>query len=579
MNQSLARLSTALAGSPFPGGGVQYLFAEPEALRGGLDVFVRPDVFERTFQAHAGRRFQLDALPVPLAAHVGQVLGLAWVYSQVVGPGVFPDDHPQVNFFLRADEEAAPLLDVVQGVGCGDAGLHRDEDAVVAAGDLAPERRVLLEQMAHDAVPPREVDQVRFEPDEAPRRDDGLYQDAVGLVVHVDDLRLARSQRLKDVAQVLVRHVDIESLERLQQVAALVPVEDDLGARDEEFIPFAPHLLDQDGDLHLAPGADLEVARRVGVGDGYGDIRARLADEPLPQMPGGEKLAFAARERRVVDDDAHLDRRRVDIDERQGYALLGIGERLADERILEPGQPHDVARRGVLYLDLRQAFVAEQRRDVRPFAPPVLVDADDGIAHRHASADDAPVGDAAKVVAVVEIRHEHLEKRLLRDGGRRYLLHDSLEERLHRLARLADVAHGVPLLRAAVDDGEVELRVGGFQFDEQVEHHVEHLVRAGVLAVDLVDDHDRLRPVLKRLAQDEFRLRLGAVVRVNHQQHPVNHLHDALHLAPEIRVARRIDNVDVVTVPLESGVLGADGDPLLAFEVHRVHHPLLDLLI
>ena len=59
----------------------------------------------------------------------------------------------------------------------------------------------------------------------------------------------------------------------------------------------------------------------------------------------------------------------------------------------------------------------------------------------------------------------------------------------------------------------------------------------------------------------------------------VDHFHDALDFAAEVGVAGSVDDVDVVTVPFEGGVLGANGDALFAFEIHRIHHALLDLLV
>ena len=134
---------------------------------------------------------------------------------------------------------------------------------------------------------------------------------------------------------------------------------------------------------------------------------------------------------------------------------------------------------------------------------------------------------------------------------RRDVLDDRLEERRHVFAVLVDFAHGEAVLGAGVDDREIELLVGGVELEEKIEDHVEHLVRAGVFAVDLVDDDDRLGAVLERLAQHEFRLRLRAVVRVDDEQHAVDHLHDALHFAAEIGVAGSVDDVDVIIVPVE----------------------------
>ena len=141
------------------------------------------------------------------------------------------------------------------------------------------------------------------------------------------------------------------------------------------------------------------------------------------------------------------------------------------------------------------------------------------------------------------------------------------------------LAHGETVLGAGVNDREIELLIVRFQLDEKIEDQIEHLVRPRVFAVDLVDDDDRLGLVLERFAQNETRLRLRAIVRVDDQQHAVDHLHDALDFAAEIGVAGRVDDVDAITVPLERGVLGADGDALFALEIHRVHHALLDFLV
>src|SRR5207248_196268 len=113
----------------------------------------------------------------------------------------------------------------------------------------------------------------------------------------------------------------------------------------------------------------------------------------------------------------------------------------------------------------------------------------------------------------------------------------------------------------------------------EIKDEIEHLVWPGIFAIDLIDHYNRFRMVLQRLAQNEARLRLRTIVRVDDQQDAVDHLHDALDLAAEIGVARRVDDVDPIAVPLKGSVLRANGDSFFAFEIHRIHHPLLDLLI
>ena len=128
------------------------------------------------------------------------------------------------------------------------------------------------------------------------------------------------------------------------------------------------------------------------------------------------------------------------------------------------------------------------------------------------------------------------------------MLDDGLVEGLHGLGGLAEFAHGVAIARTGVDHREIELEVGGVEFHEKIENEIEHLVRAGVLAVDFIDDHDGLRAVFERFFEDELRLRLRAVVGVHHEQHAVDHLHDALHLAAEIGVAGGVHDVDMAEV-------------------------------
>ena len=130
------------------------------------------------------------------------------------------------------------------------------------------------------------------------------------------------------------------------------------------------------------------------------------------------------------------------------------------------------------------------------------------------------------------------------------------------------LAHGEAVLRTRVDDRKVELLVRCLQRDKQIKDHVDHFVRTRIFAVDLIDDHNRLNLVFQSLPQNETGLRLRTIVRVNHQQHAIDHFHDALDFAAEISMARRIDDIDAITVPLKSGVLCANGDPFLALEIH-----------
>ncbi len=133
--------------------------------------------------------------------------------------------------------------------------------------------------------------------------------------------------------------------------------------------------------------------------------------------------------------------------------------------------------------------------------------------------------------------------------------------------------------RRRVHDRRVELRLVRLELDEQVEHFVVHAQRIRAGPVDLVDDDDRRAAERERLAQHEARLRHRAVEGVDDEQHAVDHAQNALDLAAEIGVARRVDDVDLGAVPADGRVLGQNRDAPLALERVGVHHALLHDLI
>ena len=88
--------------------------------------------------------------------------------------------------------------------------------------------------------------------------------------------------------------------------------------------------------------------------------------------------------------------------------------------------------------------------------------------------------------------------------------------------------------------------------------------------VDLVERGDDREVVLDRLVAVGERLRLDALRRVDEQDHALARGEAAADLVAEVDVARRVDQVDDVAVPLQPDVLRLDRDAALALEVHRV---------
>ena len=116
--------------------------------------------------------------------------------------------------------------------------------------------------------------------------------------------------------------------------------------------------------------------------------------------------------------------------------------------------------------------------------------------------------------------------------------------------------------------------VGHLEVHEQLVDLVEHLLGAGVGAVDLVQHDDRGQVGGHRLGQHVAGLGERPLGGVDEQQHAVDHGQRPLDLAAEVGVPGRVDQVDLHALPVHRRRLGQDRDAPLLLLVARVHDPL-----
>ena len=88
-----------------------------------------------------------------------------------------------------------------------------------------------------------------------------------------------------------------------------------------------------------------------------------------------------------------------------------------------------------------------------------------------------------------------------------------------------------------------------------------------------------LRPSFSALESTNLVCGMTPFGRVDQQHHAVDHRQDALHLAAEIGMAGRVDDVDARAVPFDRGAFGQDGDAALALLVVGVHGALVHVLV
>ena len=192
---------------------------------------------------------------------------------------------------------------------------------------------------------------------------------------------------------------------------------------------------------------------------------------------------------------------------------------------------------------------------------------------------NAPDGNAAHKLVVINGGHQHLERLIhirLRRGD---IINNGVKQRLQICAgHIGGIGRNALSGRAEQHRG-IQLLFCGVQIQQQLQHLVHHLVDALVGPVDLVYHHDNPVAQLQGAAEDEAGLGHGPLSGVHQQDNAVNHLQNTLYLAAEIGVARSVYNVDFRVAVANGGVFGQDGNAALPLQVVGVHDPVYGLLI
>ena len=121
----------------------------------------------------------------------------------------------------------------------------------------------------------------------------------------------------------------------------------------------------------------------------------------------------------------------------------------------ENARPHKVLD---MVFDL---FVELKATDQQLDFPVIYASAKNGFALRELSAAADPSQRySAEIIAVIKIGNEHLKKWLRRNCWRRHIFHDRLKERRHVFIVFVQLAQCETVLRAGINDREVQLLIG-----------------------------------------------------------------------------------------------------------------------
>ena len=141
----------------------------------------------------------------------------------------------------------------------------------------------------------------------------------------------------------------------------------------------------------------------------------------------------------------------------------------------------------------------------------------------HAAMHDAAHSQAPQIVRIVQIRNQHLERFVGIESRAGNFIKDGLEKWPEILALAARLLHGHAIAANGVKHGELKLILVCAKIDKKIVNLVKHFLRAGVPAVNLVDDHNDGKSGFQRLAQHKTRLGQGAFAGVNQQNRPAGH--------------------------------------------------------
>ena len=360
---------------------------------------------------------------------------------------------------------------------------------------------------------------------------------------------------------------------------------DDLRAADLQLVALATHRLDEHGQLQFATAGHVDGIGRTGLEQFDRHVAEDLFVEAVDEVTAGEVLALSAGQRRGVHTERHAQHGLVDDEAGQGDGFLDRSDGVADLDLGEAGHDEQVACRQHLGLVAADAFerheLGEATLQRGLSLAELLLEEGDGLAATHDAVHDAADGEAAEVLAGVELGDHGLQwqRRVAlrcRDG-----FEDGVEQgrQVGVGGRHADALHCPTLARHGRDDLEIDVLVVGVEVDEELVDLVEHFLGPGIAAVDLVDDHDGRQVARKRLLEHVPRLRQRALGRVDQQDDAVDHGERSLHFTAEIGVARGVDQVDLHALPDDGRRLGENGDATLALLVVRVHDTVDDGLM
>ena len=290
-------------------------------------------------------------------------------------------------------------------------------------------------------------------------------------------------------------------------------------------------------------------------------------------------LSFPAGKGTVVDIKDHGDCRRIYKYPGKRHGIVLRCNRIADTDGLDAGNSDDITG-----LDDIHLFFLQTVKRIKGGKPDTWCDrifSAKGICmiHREHSVDQPPYANLPHIGIVIEIRNQELGNLCIIGSRTWYGGTDGVKQGLEIFRLISLLQMGNAPFCVGIEDGKLDLPLVRIEIDKKVVNLINDLLDPGVTAVDLIDDDHNGQLFCEGFFNDKSCLRKRSLTGIDQQNGPIDHIQAAFNLTAEIRMPGRINDIDLDVVVPYGRILRHDGNPPLPFEIHRVHHPLCDLLI
>ena len=480
------------------------------------------------------------------------------------------------------DEEGAAVLQLADTVCRCFAGLFGYEGTVFVVVHVALPGLELEEPVGYDGLAVGGGEQGVAQAYDAAAGDGEVELHPVALGVDGAHFTFAACHHVNHLAREFFGHQHRELLHGLAFLAVYLAY-DHLRLAHLQLVAFATHGLYEHREVHDAAAEDQQLVGRAGLFYAHGQVLLQLGIQAVAQVAAGDVFAFLAEERRGVDGEKHAHRGLVHLDGRQRLGIVGIANGVAYLKSHALVQLHQhgayLARLHLLFGALfSKTFEGVEFLYLRLHLAAVAFHQGDGLARLQGAAVQPAHSYAAQIRAVVEARNHHLGVACLH-LRLRYVRYDEVHQVGDVVGRGLPVFAHPPLLGTAIGGGELQLVVVSTEVEHQVEHSLLRPLGVAVGLVHLVHHHYGLQSQLYSLLEHKTRLGHGAFKGIHHQQHPVGHIQHTLHLAAEVAVTRRVDNVDLVAFIPHRHILRKNRNAAFAFQIVVVENKIARLLV